>query len=292
MSRRSRKYITIIGHRFLRVDFWRWVICFVVFLSIIAASWVTFLLFSAERRKESKAMQNQTKVAVVKEVTTVIGPTQPSRLDLFVDKQREAIGSVGDEGLVVSGEITQDGEVREFQDHWSPPNKMKRVFLTDGEVTEVLTYDGKQFWAVSPEGKVDMTDTPQAQLFAIEASLYDPLANYTEERRHYRLLFDEDFNGRPNKVIGYRFPGKVEIRYFFDSKKLFEVRRLAWLVGEKNGQRDIRFEGHREIAGRTLPGTISFISKGEVIQTIKIENAIPRKAMSDSTFLPLLSLND
>ncbi|WOO42102.1 hypothetical protein [Rubellicoccus peritrichatus] len=292
MARKSRKYITILGHRFLKTDFFKWVICVVIFITVIAASWILFTLYSTQRRKEVLAEQARMEVTVEEEIPVSVGPAQPSRLDLLVKKQLKAVGYAGGESIIVNGQIIQGEEVREFEDFWSPPNKMRRELSSNGQIAEVLIYDGKEFWKVTPENKVNITDTSDAALFNVETTLYEPLAQYSKNQKHYRLLFDEEFGGRNNKVIGYRLPGEIEVRHFFDDEELFEVRRLAWLVGEKDGQRDIRFEKHEAVNGRAIPRIITFISKGKAVQIIKIREVTIQDSLPDSTFEPVLSLNN
>lgn len=264
----------------------------VVFLTIVAAAWILFMLYSDKRREEIRAEQRKMAETIVVDVPEpVIRPAQPSKLDILVQDQLSAVGSTGSDSLIILGEIVQGGTIRKFEDYWSPPNKMRRELSANNQVDEVLIYDGKDFWKVTPEAKTNITDTPQAALFTLDTLIYEPFASYDEEQRYYRLLFDENFGGRNNRVIGYRLPGELEMRHFFDEKNLYEVRRLAWLVGEKDGQRDIRFEKYETEKSRTFPRLITYISKGKAVKIVKIEEVQVIADLPDSTFAPILSLN-
>ncbi len=276
MSARSRKHVKILGHRFKRESFFAAVVAFAIFVTVIVVAWIVLLLVLDRRQQKTMAdslakERAQAQAAAQQPATPIVVEEQPSALELFCEEQQTRSGFPVAGPIKMSGVDTQSKEKLPFIFWWSPKGVRLRYVPEEGASTDLVT-DGVHCWQITAAGPKRIDGEPDGMFVNQLWRLFDPLSNYGRRGFAYRMLFDERFRNQDCRVIGLREQGKREVRFFFNVDTLDEIRRLVWLVGQQEGQREILMDNYRDVGGTRLPSQISILSGKDLLHGMAIDS--------------------
>lgn len=272
MAARSRKHVKVLGYRIKRDAFFRALIAMTVFVTFVIVAWIVLLLV-LQKRQEKTVTESLAKERAKEQSATplpVITTPEPNALDVFCEEQRLAAGFPAPGLIKMSGEDTCPETKRAFTLWWTP--KGLRLSYA-GEPRKDLVTDGSHAWEVTEEEAKRIDGEPDGMYVLQLWRLFDPLRYLGDRGYAYRLLFDERFRNQDCRVVGLREQGVREVRFFFDEETLLEVRRLVWLVGQQEGQREILFDNYAVSGVVQLPRSITILSGNEMLHSLDITSA-------------------
>lgn len=282
MSKRSRKYINILGHKFRRDTFYKAFVSVLVFVTLIASAWIVLLL--VQKRREEAVLADKVTDKVPSISTEIPVSAEPSELELFIQKQRAAVGFPLQGVLKLSGQEIDQGDARTFT-LWLSSEGI-RIQYADEAGPEIYASNFQNVWRLSTDNSQSLEGTPKALQITQISRIFDPLARYGKKDHQYQKLLNQEFRNQPCSVVGLRVNGEREVRMFFNADSLAEIRRLVWLVGQPNGQREILFSQYNRQAGLLLPGKVTFKAHGSILKEMTFAKAELLEMDSDALFKP------
>lgn len=275
-SRKSRSHFTVLGYRFRRKRVLAWVTGAFVFASMVAAICLVAYTIVDKRHKALPGHEPDTPPAPAPVAELPTSSQRPSsELEQLVARWSEHNTIDEDAVLVVDATVFEGDDSYQIREYRMPSKFYRRDTLREGEVVLSYQLDGHRILRSTPLGGENIAETQEGLQVLLFASLLMPFEEFERYSNRFRFLFEESYSGEPVVVVGYRQTGKIESRHFFQRESLQELRRLVWMVGAPagaTGQRDIRFEDYKEMAGLSLPGTITLLSGGKEIMRIEIDD--------------------
>lgn len=266
----NKRFVTILGHRFKRRTFFRWLAACMVFISVICASWIALVALKSSQRQQGNASQEQ--ATATSAATRDPATSLPHSVAHFIESHRKEAGFHEVEALEIEGTLTDSTGTRTFIAIWRPGHLHEKHVNKDGEEI-ILIHDGRNAWRLKDDDRELINNLECGQLLALRAQLIDPFASLPGGPRDYRQLFDEDFSGMRCAVFSYRLPGSFEARLFFERKTQQEVRRLLWIENTNKGQREVIFQNHAKLGPVILPGLIDTYADGQRIMRVSLTSA-------------------